>query len=337
MKKNISFLSRGRTILCFFLFILATVFSFVIVAGTLSLSATEYPDRPINMIVPYAPGGGSDLGSKVMADRISKIIGQPIISVYKPGGGGALGAAYAAKAKPDGYTILVGSSSPLVLAPIVKKHDYKLEDFIPIGIYGEVPVWVAIKADSPWKTLKDLVEEAKKSPGKVTVSSYGKLTAADFVIEIFSKQAGIKLTHVPYKSSGEAMTALLGGHADAAFLSGGGGGPLESGLVKMLVLAREQRLPDIPQVPTFKEFGYPVALSPLHSLCAPKGTPKEVVEKLYLAQKKAIDLYSAEIRDGLRKVEIWASFSSPEESMQKFKGEYEVIYKVAEELGVVAK
>jgi tripartite-type tricarboxylate transporter receptor subunit TctC len=337
MQINRIFDSSGRSVVCFLFIVLATALSFVMVGGMLSPSAAEYPDRPINMIVPYAPGGGSDLGSKVMADRISKIIGQPIISVYKPGGGGALGAAYAAKAKPDGYTILVGSSTPLVLAPIVKKHDYKLEDFVSIGIYGEVPVWVAIKAESRWKTLKDLVEEAKKSPGKVTVSSYGKLTAADFVIEIFSKQAGIKLTHVPYKSSGEALTALLGGHADAAFLSGGGGGPLESGLVKMLVLAREQRLADIPQVPIFKEFGYPVALSPLHSLCVPKGTPKEVVEKLYLAQKKAIDLYSTEIKEGLRKVEIWASFSSPEESMQKFKKEYEVIFKAAEELGVVAK
>ncbi len=337
MRTNHLFGTRRESVARFLLLILATALSFFLGAGTPGLWAAEYPDRPINMIVPYAPGGGSDLGSKVMADRISKIIGQPIISVYKPGGGGALGAAYAAKAKPDGYTILVGSSSPLVLAPIVKKHDYKLEDFISIGIYGEVPVWVAVKAESRWKTLKDLVEEAKKSPGKLTVSSYGKLTAADFVIEIFSKQAGIKLTHVPYKSSGEAMTALLGGHADAAFLSGGGGGPLESGLVKMLVLAREQRLPDIPHVPTFKEFGYPVALSPLHSLCVPKGTPKEVVEKLYLAQKKAIDLHSAEIKEGLRKVEIWASFSSPEESMQKFKKEHEVIFKAAEELGVVAK
>jgi tripartite-type tricarboxylate transporter receptor subunit TctC len=305
--------------------------------GLNNLGAAEYPDRPLSMIVPYAPGGGSDLGSKLVAERIAKFIGQPLISVYKPGGGGALGAAFVAKAKPDGYTIFVGSSSPLVLAPIVKKHDYKLEDFIPLGIYGEVPVWVAIKADSQWKTLKDLVEEAKKSPGKITVSSYGKLTAADFVIEIFSKQAGIKLTHVPYKSSGEALTALMGGHADAAFLSGGGGGPLESGLVKMLVLAREQRLEDLPQIPTFKEFGYPVAISPLHSLCVPKGTPKEIVDKLCSAQKKAIETYGQEIKEGLRKVEIWASFSSPEESLKKFRKEYDVIYKAAEELGVVAK
>jgi tripartite-type tricarboxylate transporter receptor subunit TctC len=327
---------KGRMFVRIFVFLHVALFLMSMGVPTPRVAA-EYPDRPINMIVPYAPGGGSDLGSKLMAERISKFLGQPLISVYKPGGGGALGAAFVAKAKADGYTIFVGSSSPLVLAPIVKKHDYKLEDFIPLGIYGEVPVWVAIKADSRWKTLKDLVEEAKKSPGKITVSSYGKLTAADFVIEIFSKQAGIKLTHVPYKSSGEALTALMGGHADAAFLSGGGGGPLESGLVKMLVLAREQRLEDLPQVPTFKEFGYPVALSPLHSLCALRGTPKEIVDKLYLAQKKAIEAYSQEIKEGLRKVEIWASFSNPEESMQKFRKEYDLIYKAAEELGVVAK
>ena len=300
-------------------------------------AAGKYPDRPINMIVPYAPGGGSDLGSKIMAERIGRFLGQPLVSVYKPGGGGSLGAAFAAKAKPDGYTILVGSSSPLVLAPIVSKHDYKLDDFYPLGIYGEVPVWVAVKGDARWKTVKDFVDEAKKSPGKLIVASYGKLTAGDFVIEIFSKQAGIKLTHVPYKSSGEAMTALLGGHADAAFLSGGGGGPLESGLVRMLVVARDQRLEDLPQVPTFREFGYPVALSPLHTLCVPKATPRAFVDTLYAAQKKAIEQHGKEIREGLRKVEIWASFASPEETMQRFRTEYEVIYKAAEELGVVAK
>src|SRR4030067_2866878 len=128
-----------------------------------------------------APGGASELASKIVADKIAEFLGQPIISQYKTGGGGSLGASFVAKAKPDGYTILVGSSTPLVLSPIVKKMDYKLEDFIPLGMYGETPIWVPGKKDAPWKTLLDLVADAKASPGKLTVASYGKLTAADFV------------------------------------------------------------------------------------------------------------------------------------------------------------
>ncbi|MBI5967423.1 MAG: tripartite tricarboxylate transporter substrate binding protein [Deltaproteobacteria bacterium] len=295
-----------------------------------------YPDRPINLVVPYAPGGAADLGSKVVAERIAEFLGQPIISQYKPGGGGSLGAALVAKAKPDGYTLLVGSSTPLVLSPIVKKLDYKLDDFIPIGIYGITPIWLAVKADARWKTLKDFVDEAKKSPGKLTVGSYGKLTAAHFVIEMLSKQAGIQLTHVPYKATPEALTAVLGGHADGAFVTGAGG-LLESGSVRILAAAAEQRLEGVPDVPTFKESGYPIVLSATYSLCFPKGTPKESVDKLHNAQKKAFERYAKEIREGMRKVEVWAQFLSPEETIKQWKKEYDLIYRIAEELGVLAK
>lgn len=318
----------------FFLFLIPFL---VVVSLTLSWAAEKpYPDRPIDMIVPYAPGGGADLGSKVIADKISEFLGQPLISVYKPGGGGSLGAAFVAKAKPDGYTIVVGSSTPLVLSPIVKKLDYKLEDFIPIGMYGKIPLWLAVKADARWKSLKEFVAEAKQSPGKLIVGSYGKLTAVDFIIELLNKHAGIKLTHVPYKSSGEALTAVLGGHADGAMVSGAGG-LLEAGSVRILAVADEQRLEGLPDVPTFKEFGYPIVLSGHYSLCVPKGTPKEIVDKLSNAQKKAVERYSKEIKKGLRNVEIWAEFLNPEETMKKFKEEHEVIYKIAEKLGVVAK
>ncbi len=295
-----------------------------------------YPDRPINMVVPYAPGGAADLGSKVIAEKIAEFLGQPLISVYKPGGGGSLGAAFVSKAKPDGYTVLVGSSTPLVLSPIVKKLDYKFDDFIPIGIYGKTPIWLAIKADAPWKTLKGFVEEAKTSPGGLTVGSYGKLTAAHFVIETFSKQAKIQLNHVPFKSTAEALTAVLGGHAHGAFVTGAGG-LLESGSVRILAVAAAERLEGLPDVPTFKEFGHPIVLSATYSLCFPKGTPKEIVNELHDAQKKAFERYAKEIKEGMRKVEVWAQFLGPEETMRQWKKEYDLIYKIAEELGVVAK
>lgn len=306
-----------------------------ITAGPVA-GADKYPDRPVSMIVPYAPGGAADLGSKVLAEKMAEFLGQPIMSQYKPGGGGSLGAAFVAKAKPDGYTVLVGSSTPLVLSPIVKKLGYKWQDFSYMGIYGGTPIWVPVKKDSPWKTLKDLVDAAKKSPGNVTIGSYGKLTAADFVIEMLSKQAGIKFTHVPYKSTAEAIGAMLGGHVQAVFVTGAGG-LLDSGSIKIVGVATDQRLEPLPDIPTFKEMGYPISLSAWYSLCVPKGTPKNVVDALVSAQEKAFAKYGKEIKAGMARVEVWTYPHTPQQTKERFAREYDLIYKVASELGVVAK
>ena len=298
--------------------------------------AEKYPSRPITLIVPYAPGGASDLASKVVADKVSEFLGQPIVSQYRPGGGGSLGAALVAKAKPDGYTLLVGSSTPLVLSPIVKKMDYKLEDFIFLGIYGETPIWVVVKNDAPWKTLADFVAEAKASPGKITVTSYGKLTIADFTIEMLAKQAHVQFTHVPYKATPEAISAVLGGHGQAAFTTGAGG-LLESGTIRILAAAADERIGRLPHIPTFKESGYPISITSSYTLCLPKGTPKEIVDTLALAQKKAFEKYRKEIGENMARVEVWERFMTSQETTDKYKKDYEMNYKLAEELGVVAK
>lgn len=319
------------------LFSLLITFFLIGVIPLLSSSAEiPYPDKPINMIVAYAPGGGADLGSKVVADKIAKLLGQPLISVYKPGGGGSLGAAFVAKGKPDGHTILVGNSTILAVQPNIKKIDYKLDDFVLVGIYGKIPLWLAVKADAKWKTLKEFVEEERKFPGKLQVGSFGKLTTADFVIELLNRYAGFKLTHVPYKSSSEALTSVLGGHIEAAIVSGGGG-LLESGQIRILAVAEEERLEDLPDVPTFKEFGYPIELSGWFSFCFPKGTPNAIVDKFSKAQEKAIKRYSKEIKKGLREVEIWAEFLNPEDSVKYCKKQSELIFEIATNLGLVAK
>ena len=223
-------------------------------ATEIGLAAPKYPRRPISLIVPYGPGGVSDIASKIVTEKMEPILGQPFISQYKPGGGGSLGAAIAAKAKPDGYTVLVGGATPLILSPIVKKMDYNLDAFVQTGMLGGTPLWVAVKTDSPWKTLKDFVAAAKKAPGKLNASSYGKLSTADFAIEMLNRQAGIKLIHVPYKSTPEALTAVLGGNADVAFVTGTGG-LMEGGSVRVLAISGEKRLEGLPDIPTFRDFG----------------------------------------------------------------------------------
>jgi tripartite-type tricarboxylate transporter receptor subunit TctC len=318
----------------FFLSCLALIISLI---SSIAWAAEKpYPNRPINMVIAYAPGGSADLCSKPVADRMAEFLGQPMISVYKPGGGGSLGAAVVAKARPDGYTVLLGSSTPLAISPVVKKMDYVLEDFSLIGIFGKGPLWLAVKADARWKTLKDFVEEAKKSPGKLTVGSYGKLSASHFCIETFSKHAGITLTHIPFKSSGEALTAILGGHIDSALVKGASG-HLESGSIRILAAATDKRLEWLSDVPTFKEFGYPVLANQWNSFCVPKATPKEVVDKLINAQKTAFEKYGKEIREDLKRVEYWVELYDPQVSMQKFKEERETALKIVEELGAAVK
>lgn len=322
----------GRMLICFVLF-------FSLPGGgpaLLGAAESSYPTRPINVVVAYAPGGSADLCSKPVMERMGEFLGQPMISVYKPGGGGSLGAAFVSKAKPDGYTVLLGSSTPLSISPVVKKMDYQLEDFTLIGIFGKGPLWLLVKGDSRWKTLKEFIEEARKNPGKLMVGSYGSLSASHFCIELFSKHAGIKVTHVPYKSSGEAQTAILGGHLDAGLVKGAGG-HLESGSLRVLAAATEERLEFLPDIPTFKEFGYPVFANQWNCFCVPKGTAPEVFKRLSDAQKKTMEKYGKQIKEELIRVEYWVELYNPEESMKKFREERESAYRIARELGVAVK
>lgn len=295
-----------------------------------------YPNRPINMIVSYAPASGTDLGSKVIAEKMTEFLGQPLISVYKPGGGGSLGAAYVAKAKADGYTILVASSSPIIIAPIVKKLDYKMEDFILTGSYSKNPIWLMVKKDARWKGLKDFMDEVKKTPGGFNTGTYGKLTAADFVLELFNKYAGIKLLNVPFKSSGEAITALLGGHVEACIVAAAAG-HLEAGSVRILAAAEDERLDGLPDVPTFKEFGYPIVTPVLYCFAFPKGTPQAIINRFTDAQNKTIEKYRKEISEGLRRVEHYADFRSAKDTLKMYRETHELYFKAAQVLGAVAK
>ena len=313
------------------------VLPLLVCSYSLSLGEEKpYPNKPLNIIVPYAPGSAPDLTSRLWSDKISEFMGQPLISVHKPGGGGSLAAAFAAKAKPDGYTVLVGSVSPLIISPIVKKLDYTLDDFIVLSTISKAPLWLALKTEARWKRLQDFVTEAKQSPGKFQVATFGKLSAGDFILELLNKGAGIKLVNLPFKGSSEALTALLGGHADAAIVAGAGG-MVEAGTVRILAVAEDHRLEGMPDVPTFKELGYPIVIPGIYCFCFPRGTPQEVVGRFSDGQKKAWEKYGKEIKTSLRKVEQWTDFNTPEETRKTFHEVDRVIRKMAQELGALAK
>lgn len=306
----------------------------VIVGLPLSRGAEKpYPNRPINLILGMTAGGPADIGSRVVADKMEEFWGVKIISVYKPGGGGALGASLAAKAKPDGYTMLVGSTSPLILIPLLKKTDYKMDDFINLGAYAGNPQRLHVKADARWKTLKDFVEEARKFPEKLTVGSYGKQTVAHFTIAKLCKCANIKLNHVPFRGNAELLPALLGGHVDAA-ITIGQRGFCDSPLIRVLAVAAEKRMEDWLDVPTFVEFGYPIEYEGLFLYSIPKETPKGIIDKLAEAQKKVYERHSREIKENFRKVAFVPMLLTPEETNKKLKETHDDLVKILSELGI---
>ncbi len=319
------------------MFHVSLVLSLMALYVPFSWAAEEpYPNRPVTIIVPFTAGGMLDLQSRVIGDKLSEILGQPFIRVHKPGGGGALGASFVARAKPDGYTLFPGTSSSLVLTPILKKLDYKLEDFIPLAIYSRVTVFLAVKSDAKLKTLADFIEEAKKHPGALKVSSFGKYTHSEFVLEGFSKWARIKLIHVPYKSNAEAMTALLGGHVAGAFCTTSTG-QMEAGTIRVLAVSDYERSDLFPDVKTFKELGYPVSFPAWCSLCAPQNTPPKIVDILSQAMKELFRRYPKEVKEELRRLEVSTAYFNTQDSIQKFKEDYDVLYKAAKELGAAAE
>lgn len=293
-----------------------------------------YPNRPINIIIPMAPGGVMDFQSKLIGDKLSEVLGQPIAKVHKPGAGGTMAASFAARAKPDGYTLFMGTSTNIIFSPLVKKLDYAWEDFIPLGIYAKGIVRLYVTADAKWKTVEDFIAEAKER--QLKVSSFGKLTPPDFVIQVLSKRAGIKLAHVPYKSCGEAVTALLGGHVDGDFCTSSMG-QVQAGAVRVLAAADHERSKFEPDVKTFKELGYPVAFSLWNSFCVPKKTPKRIVDILSNGMQEVFKRYGKEIEEGLPKIEYVAYFLNFEQSIQEMKRDYEFQSALVKELGAVAE
>jgi tripartite-type tricarboxylate transporter receptor subunit TctC len=279
----------------------------------------KYPQRPIQMIVPWGPGSGTDLGSRVVAEKMIEFLGKPMVSVYKAGGVGTLASAYVAGSKPDGYTLLVGSDTSIVIQPVIKKGlSYNLESFTYVGGFSKAPSHFSVRSDAPWKTLPNFITDAKKNPKKFKIGIPGVLTTTHVAWELFCQKAGIQTVPIPYLSTGEALTALLGGDVDVAATSGVGG-MSQAGTIRMLAVAEKERLHYLPDIPTLYELGYPMELNATYSFCAPKGTPKEIIGILYKAQEKAFNKYGNEIKEKLARVEQLPNFVTGEEYYKMMK------------------
>lgn len=255
--------------------------------------AQAYPTKPITMIVPFPPGGVADLVGRPLAASMEKALGQPVIALNRPGAGGAVGMTQAAKAAPDGYTILIGLSS-ISIFPVSdplngKAAPYQLSDFAPLALVTADPTVLVVRADSAYTSIADIVAAAKANPGKINFSSSGVYGTLHVAMEMFANSAGIQLFHIPYQGGGPAVAALLGGQVEA-LASGPAAavGQIRGGKMRALAGWGDKRLAMMPDLPTFKELGYKdVEFYIWSGMFAPAATPAPVLEKLRDAVRAA--------------------------------------------------
>lgn len=265
-----------------------------------------FPSRPIQMIVPFPPGGVADITGRPTAHVMGKLLKQSVVVQNRPGAGGSVGAAQAARSAPDGYTILMALSSISVL-PVADRLQgrtpaYELDQLAPIALISADPTVLVVREDGPYKTLKDLVDAAKARPGTINYGSSGVYGTLHVAMEIFASTAGIKLFHIPYQGGGPAVAALLGGQIDA-LASGPSAaiGQIKAGKMRALAVWGDKRLASLPDVPSMKELGYDATFYIWSGLFAPAATPQPVMAVLRDAVRRTVA--DPEFKDAMAKVE----------------------------------
>jgi len=267
----------------------------------------DYPNHTIAMVVPFPPGGVADITARPLAEAMTRILRQSVIVENKPGAGGGLGMQYVARAKPDGYTVLLALSSISIIPEADKvlgrEPMFQLSQLVPIARFTADPTVLAVRADSPYHSVADLMAAARKSPGSIPYGSSGNYGTMHVPMEMLDEAAGVKMLHVPFTGAGPAIVALLGGQVDA--VSTGPStvmGHVHGGKIRVLATWGEGgRHPAFPDVPTLKELGYDAQFSQWTGLFVPAGTPEAVIEKLRAAARAAVD--DPTFRNALAKVE----------------------------------
>ena len=270
-----------------------------------------YPTRPITLVVAFPPGGVADIVGRPLAAAMEKTLRQPVVVMNRPGAGGATGTASVAKAAPDGYTALMALSS-ISIFPVSdringKTPAYEMADFASVALVTADPTVLVVRADSPYRTLADFVAAAKASPGRINYASSGVYGTLHVSMEIFAHAAGVKLFHVPYQGGGPAVTALLGGQVEA-LASGPAAaiGQIRGGKMRALASWSRERLPLLPDIPTFRELGHDAEFYIWSGVFLPAATPAPVVQRLREAVREAA--LGAEFKAAMDKVSTPVSY-----------------------------
>jgi tripartite-type tricarboxylate transporter receptor subunit TctC len=261
----------------------------VSIALVASAAVAAFPEKPIRLVVPFSPGGGTDLIARTLGQGMAQDLGKPIIVENKPGAGTIIGTDMVAKSPPDGYTIVIATFAHAVNPSMHSKLPYAHDKaFAPITLIGRGPNVLVVRADSPYKSVKDIIAAAKANPGKLTYASQGNGTSAHLAGEMFSNLAKVELTHVPYKGAGPALTDLLGGQVDMFFGTAAAVSSfVGSGKMRAIAVTTATPSPAFKGVPTIAETVPGYVVESWYGLYAPAGTPADVINKLNAAATKA--------------------------------------------------
>jgi tripartite-type tricarboxylate transporter receptor subunit TctC len=312
--------------------------SIALILGATAAHAETYPAHPITLLVPAAAGGGNDTVARVVAEKMSRLLGQQIVIENRPGAGGSIAARQVARSEPDGYTIGIGNPATLAIAPAMLPNvGYDpVRDFVPIGMIASSPHIILIHNGLPAHSLAEFIALARNDPGKFTYASGGAGSPAHLGPELLASIAGIKLTHVPYKGTGPAISDLLGGHVSMTFSSLPPAlGLVREGKVRPLAITSAKRSNLLPDVPTVGETlpGYESAQR--YGIIAPARTPREIVDKLNTALRDA--LTSDEVRSRIVAEGAETTASSPEEYSADIATEVAKWAKIVKQLGLKAE
>ena len=256
--------------------------------------AQDYPAKPIRLIVPFPPGGGTDIAARTVANKLSEALRWTFVVENKPGAGGNLGVEQAVKSPPDGYTLVIGQTSNLAINPaLYAKLPYDpLKDLSPIALIVSAPVVLVVAANSPYKSLGDLLAAARRDPGAVTFASPGNGTVSHLAGELLQRASGVKFTHVPYKGAAQAMTDLLGGQVQSFMSSVPSAlAQIKGGRLRAIAVTSAKRAAEMPEVPAIAESGYAgFDATTWYGLLAPAGTPAAVIKRLNAEVNRALGM-----------------------------------------------
>jgi tripartite-type tricarboxylate transporter receptor subunit TctC len=265
----------------------------VALASPVALAQANWPTKPVTIVVPFPAGGGTDAFARPLSAHLTKTLGKQFIIDNKGGAGGTVGAGVAARAAPDGYTLFMGAVHHAIAPSVYPKLDYNIEtDFVPIGMVSSVPQVIVVNAQRmPVADFKAFLDSVKKNPGKFNYASAGNGTSHHLAGELFKLQTQTFITHIPYRGAGPALQDLIAGQVDMMFDGlGSSAAHIKGGRVKALAVASDKRVPGFPDVPTAAEMGLPsYQVATWYGLWAPKGTPKDVVERIQAELRKALN------------------------------------------------
>jgi len=311
------------------------VFICGLIAGTPTVHAQPYPSRPIQLIISIPAGGGGDVNARTLTEELGKNLGTQVVPINKPGAADTLGTEAIARSKKDGYTIGYTSSAAMVYARIINPeniHYDPMKDFDHLGLHVFFPIGLAVQESSPWKTFSDFIDDAKRNPGKIRISTTGLGSTAHFNLELIQFLTGAQLTHIPFKGGESVITALLGGHVEATLDALGKIIPhAEAGKMRVLLLSK--RFSQFPNVPTITDLGYRQGLlSAWFAFFAPSSIPEEARKILVPAVERAIK--NPELKAIVERRGYLVDYRAPAELKKIMASDYDAARMIAAKAGL---